>query len=75
MAIRRVRDSGGMAIVLVERYFDFAWELADHVIVLDRGRVVVRGRRDDEVDRNEASRAVSLQHGRGDLRRSWPGPA
>lgn len=42
-AIRFLRDQGGMAILLVEQYFDFARDLADSFIVMDRGRVVASG--------------------------------
>ena len=42
-AIEYLRQSGGMAIVLVEQYFDFAKELADRIFVMDRGEVVVAG--------------------------------
>jgi urea transport system ATP-binding protein len=45
--IGRLRDRGGMAIVLVEQYFDFAKRLADSFIVLNRGRVVASGRGTD----------------------------
>jgi len=38
--IRHLRERGDMAIVLVEQYFDFAFDLADSFIVLKRGRVV-----------------------------------
>ena len=34
-----LRDQGDMAIVLVEQYFDFAYEKADRFYVLDRGAV------------------------------------
>jgi urea transport system ATP-binding protein len=34
---------GRMAILLVEQYYDFACSLADQYVVLDRGRVVLRG--------------------------------
>jgi urea transport system ATP-binding protein len=34
---------GRMAILLVEQYYDFACSLADTYLVLDRGRVVLRG--------------------------------
>jgi urea transport system ATP-binding protein len=34
-----LRDQGQMAIVLVEQYFDFAYEMADHFYVIDRGAV------------------------------------
>ncbi|WP_158811717.1 urea ABC transporter ATP-binding subunit UrtE, partial [Beijerinckia sp. L45] len=42
-AITYLRDKGDMAIVLVEQYFDFARELADDFIVMDRGAVVMTG--------------------------------
>ncbi|WP_026971052.1 urea ABC transporter ATP-binding subunit UrtE [Aliagarivorans marinus] len=41
--LAHLRDRGDMAIVLVEQYFDFAVELADHYTVLDRGNVVLQG--------------------------------
>ena len=34
---------GGMAILLVEQYYDFARSLADHYLVMRRGEVVRRG--------------------------------
>ncbi len=46
-AIAWLRDQGTMAIVLVEQYFDFARELADAFVVMDRGEVVVAGTRAD----------------------------
>ncbi|MHA6345409.1 urea ABC transporter ATP-binding subunit UrtE [Roseivivax sp. CAU 1761] len=44
--IRHLRDEGEMAIVLVEQYFDFAYDLADRVLVLRRGRAELSGARD-----------------------------
>lgn len=41
--ITLLRDQGGMAIVLVEQYFDFAHALADSVYVFRRGRVSAFG--------------------------------
>ncbi|WP_341703535.1 urea ABC transporter ATP-binding subunit UrtE [Ferrovibrio sp.] len=41
--IRDLANRGTMAIVLVEQYFDFARELADRFILLQRGEVVVEG--------------------------------
>ena len=38
--ISLLRDRGDMAIVLVEQYFDFAFELADQIVVLQRGKVI-----------------------------------
>jgi urea transport system ATP-binding protein len=42
-AIDYLRSKGDMAIVLVEQYFDFARDLADDFIVMDRGSVVLSG--------------------------------
>ncbi|NVN38264.1 urea ABC transporter ATP-binding subunit UrtE [Komagataeibacter swingsii] len=47
--IGMLRDRGDMAIVLVEQYFDFAFELADSIAVLDRGKVVLAGQACDLV--------------------------
>jgi len=42
--IRMLADRKTMAIVLVEQYYDFAEELADQYLVMERGEVVMRGR-------------------------------
>jgi urea transport system ATP-binding protein len=42
-AIRKLVATGGIAILLVEQYYDFAKSLADHYVVLSRGEVVARG--------------------------------
>ena len=46
--LRMLADEGlngqRMAIVLVEQYYDFAEELADQYLVMERGEVVLRGR-------------------------------
>ena len=42
-AIRFLRDTMGMTILLVEQYLDFARELADKVAIMDRGEVVYTG--------------------------------
>ena len=36
-----------MAIVVVEQYLDFAREIADRFVVMDRGEVVLAGGKDD----------------------------
>ena len=41
--IRLLADRGTMAIVLVEQYYDFAAELADRYLVMERGEIVQRG--------------------------------
>ncbi|SFN43573.1 amino acid/amide ABC transporter ATP-binding protein 2, HAAT family [Roseovarius lutimaris] len=52
--IRHLRDQGDMAIILVEQYFDFAYDLADQFIVLRRGEVTLSG------DRQQTSRSDLL---------------
>ncbi len=41
--IRMLADRKTMAIVLVEQYYDFAAELADRYLVMERGEVVASG--------------------------------
>ena len=45
--IRMLADRGDMAILLVEQYYDFARELADEYLVMERGEVIARGRGKD----------------------------
>ncbi|HVZ45123.1 MAG TPA: urea ABC transporter ATP-binding subunit UrtE [Ramlibacter sp.] len=45
--IRMLAQRGDMAILLVEQYYDFAAELADEYVVMERGEVVARGRGKD----------------------------
>ncbi len=47
-AIRKLIAGGGMAILLVEQYYDFAKSLADQYVVLSRGEVVAKGQRVDD---------------------------
>ncbi len=44
-AIAYLRAKGGMSIVLVEQYFEFARDLADRFVVMERGEIVERGER------------------------------
>src|ERR1041385_7749327 len=43
--IRWLAQRGDMAIVLVEQYFEFARDLADAYVVMERGEVVLAGRK------------------------------
>ena len=43
--IQTLQEQGRMAILLVEQYFDFARDLADEYVVIDRGEVVLAGTR------------------------------
>jgi urea transport system ATP-binding protein len=46
-AIEWLRQKGGMAILLVEQYFDFVKQLADTFAIMDRGEIVLAGTRAD----------------------------
>ena len=54
-----LRSRGEMAILLVEQYFDFAKELAQTIVVMDRGDVVLSGRRED-LDEQDVRRRLSV---------------
>ena len=41
--IRMLADRGDMAILLVEQYYDFAQELADNYVVMERGALLASG--------------------------------
>ena len=58
-AIRYLRDSTGMAILLVEQYLDFCRELADHVYIMDRGEIVHEGPA-ETLDTPEARRHLTV---------------
>ena len=46
-AITFLRQRGDMAILLVEQYYEFARDLANGYAVMDRGEIVLSGRRED----------------------------
>ena len=41
--IRALAERGDIAILLVEQYYDFAKELADHYAVMRRGEIIKSG--------------------------------
>lgn len=43
-AIRMLAETGEMAILLVEQYYDFAEALADQYLLMERGEFIMRGR-------------------------------
>jgi urea transport system ATP-binding protein len=49
-----------MAIVLVEQYLDFAKELADEFIILERGRVVSQGTGEELEHSEEAKELLAI---------------
>jgi urea transport system ATP-binding protein len=57
--IALLRSQGGMAILLVEQYFDFARDLAQAIAVMDRGDIVLAGRRED-LDEADVRRRLSV---------------
>ncbi|MBU2980780.1 urea ABC transporter ATP-binding subunit UrtE [Lentibacter algarum] len=57
--IEQLRSEGQMAIVLVEQYFEFAYELADKFVVLRRGEVIQSGAR-DSIAKSELLSLVSV---------------
>ncbi len=48
--IESLRARGDMAIILVEQFFSFAWDLGDRFYLLERGSVIVAGEK-AELDR------------------------
>ncbi|WP_313613213.1 urea ABC transporter ATP-binding subunit UrtE [Agrobacterium sp.] len=58
-AIKYLRDSTGMAILLVEQYLDFCRELADYVYIMDRGEIVHEGAA-ETLDTPEARRHLTV---------------
>ena len=57
--IRMLAERKTMAIVLVEQYYDFAAELADQYLVMERGEIVMRGRGKD-MERDGVRQRMSI---------------
>ena len=57
--IRMLADRKTMAIVLVEQYYDFAAELADQYLVMERGEIIARGR-GSEMEANGVRQLMSI---------------
>jgi urea transport system ATP-binding protein len=57
--IRMLADRGDMAILLVEQYYDFAQELADDYLVMQRGEFVARGAGKD-MEKNGVRQLVAI---------------
>jgi urea transport system ATP-binding protein len=57
--IRYLRDQGDMAIILVEQFFDFAYDLGDEFTVLTRGEVTFSKTKAD-LRREELLASVSI---------------
>jgi len=57
--IRTLAQTGEMAILLVEQYYDFARSLADQYLVMERGEIVARGRGAD-MDANRVKELLAV---------------
>ena len=57
--IRTLADRGDMAILLVEQYYDFARDLADEFLVMQRGEFIARGK-GSEMDAQGVRELVSI---------------
>jgi urea transport system ATP-binding protein len=58
-ALRYLKETAGLAILLVEQYLDFARELADSVAIMDRGEVVFPGVAED-LERDDVRRLLTI---------------
>ncbi|MDR0577553.1 MAG: ABC transporter ATP-binding protein [Candidatus Accumulibacter sp.] len=58
-AIRKVAETGKVAILLVEQYYDFARDLADHYLLMERGEFIMRGEGRD-MDRDGVRQALAV---------------
>ena len=58
-AIRSLAETGEMAILLVEQYYDFARSLANQYLVMERGEIIRRGAGAD-MDRDEVRALLAL---------------
>jgi len=58
-AISYLRNLGKIAIILVEQYLDFAQELGDNFLVMDRGQVIYSSTRAD-LDEAALKRAMAI---------------
>lgn len=55
-----LRDRGDVAIVLVEQHFSFAYDLADQFCIMERGTVMLSGRKQD-LDKDAILGAVMVR--------------
>ncbi len=57
--LKQIRDQRGLTIVVSEQVLSFAMEIADRILVIDRGRIVRDNRRAD-VDTETVGRLLSI---------------
>ena len=56
-----MKTTENMAIILVEQYFDFAFDLSDYIYSMKRGEMLIHGCT-DTVDRKAFKDSVSIWH-------------
>ena len=44
--IKYLKDEQGMTILLVEQYFDFAFDLADYIYAMKRGKIITESKKE-----------------------------
>ena len=54
-----LKSQKSMAIVLVEQYFDFAFQRADNIFAMTRGEIVYEGSK-AKINKNKLREAVSI---------------
>ena len=57
--IKELRNANNMAIILVEQYFDFAFDLSDYIYAMKRGKMLIHGCT-ETVDRKAFKDSVSI---------------
>ena len=57
--IKYLKSDQGMTIFLVEQYFDFAFDLADHIYVMKRGRII-KDVRKDSLNKSDFKKEISI---------------
>lgn len=57
--IRMLAETGEMAILLVEQYYDFARSLADSYLVMERGEIIMQGE-GTNMDRDGVRKALAV---------------
>ena len=58
-AIEYLRDQLGLAVILVEQYLDFARELADRFVIMERGEIILTGDR-ERLAQDDVEKALSV---------------
>jgi urea transport system ATP-binding protein len=58
-AIRKVAETGEVAILLAEQYYDFARDLADRYLLMERGEFIMRGEGRD-MDKDGVRQALAV---------------